>query len=47
MPNVVLEKSREVDPERMRRLSQSRNHTQLWMYVVVKVKFSAIKNSIT
>ena len=44
---MVLEKSGEVDPERMRRLSQSRNHTQLWMCVVVKVKFNVIKNSIT
>ena len=44
---MVLEKSGEVYPERMRRLSQSRNHTQLWICVVVKIKFSDMKNSIT
>ena len=36
----------EIAPDRMKRLSQSRNNIQLWMYLVVKVKFDAIKNNI-
>ena len=39
-------KSREIAPERMKRLSQSRNNTQLWMCLVVKVKSDAVKNNI-
>ena len=39
-------KSREIAPERMKRLGQSRNDTQLWMFLVVKVKSDAIKNNI-
>ena len=34
-------------PERMKTLGQSRNDTQLWMCLVVKVKSSAVKNNIT
>ena len=30
----------------MKQLGQSRNGAQLWMYLVVKVKSDAIKNSI-
>ena len=44
--HMILEKSREITPERMKRLSQSGNDAQLWMCLVVKVKFSAIKNNI-
>ena len=46
MSNILLEKSEEIAPERMKRLSQSGNNAQLWMYLVVKVKSNAIKNSI-
>ena len=35
-----------IAPERMKRLSPSGNDTQLWMYLVVKAKFIAIKNNI-
>ena len=35
---ILLEKSREIGPEGMKRLSQSRNNAQLWMRLVVKVK---------
>ena len=35
-----------IAPERMKRLGQSRNDTQLWMCLVVKVKSNAIKNNI-
>ena len=40
---LLLEKSGEIAPERMKRLSQSRNNTQLWMCLMVKVKCDAIK----
>ena len=43
---MLLEKSREIDPEGMKRLSQSGNSAQLWMCLVVKVKSDAVKNSI-
>ena len=35
-----------IAPERIKHLGQSRNNTQLWMYLVVKVKSNAVKNSI-
>ena len=33
-------------PERLKQLGQSRNDTQLWMCLVVKVKLDAVKNNI-
>ena len=39
-------KNREIAPYRMKRLGQSRNDTQLWMCLVVKVKFDAVKSNI-
>ena len=44
--NMLLGKSRETAPERMKQLSQSGNDTPLWMYLVVKVKLDAVKNNI-
>ena len=46
VPNMLLEKNREIAPEGMKRLSQSRNNTQLWICLVVKVKSDAVKNDI-
>ena len=46
IPNMLLEKSREIVPGRMKRLSQSGNNTQMCMYLVVKVKSDAVKNNI-
>ena len=43
---MILEKSGEIAPERIKKLSQSRNDAQLWICLLVKVKFSAIKNNI-
>ena len=43
---MLLGKSRGqllIVPERMKRLDQSRNDAQLWMCLVVKVKFSAVR----
>ena len=44
---MLLEKSREIAPKGMKRLSQSRSDAQLWMILVVKVKPDAIKNNVT
>ena len=43
--NMLLDKSREIAPGGKKRLSQNRNIAQLWMYLVVKVKFNSVKNS--
>ena len=45
MPNTLLEKSGEIAPEAMKRLSQSRNNSQLWMCLGVKVKSDAVKSN--
>ena len=42
---MLLEKSQEIAPERMKRLSQNGNEAQLWMCLVVKVKSYAVKNN--
>ena len=44
--NMLLEKSGEITPERMKRLSQSRNDPQIWSCLVVKVKSKTGKNDI-
>ena len=44
--NMLLEKIGEIAPERMKRLSQSRNDPQLWLCLVVKVKSNTRKNNI-
>ena len=43
--SMLLAKSRETAPKRMKRLGQKRNATQLWMCLVVKVKSDAVKNN--
>ena len=43
---MLLEKSGEIAPERMKRLSQSENKTQLYMWLVMEVKSNAVKNNI-
>ena len=45
MDSVVweMEKSRKILPVEIKRLSQSRNNAQLWMCLVVKVKFAAVR----
>ena len=47
--NMLLGKSRGqllIAPVRMKKLGQRGNNTQLWMCLVVKVKFEALKNNI-
>ena len=49
MSNMLLGKSGGqllVAPERMKWLGQSRNNAQLWMYLVVKVNYDAVRNNI-
>ena len=43
---MLLEKSGEITPERMKRQNQSKTNTQLWMRLVTEVKFDAVKNNI-
>ena len=46
--DMLLGKSRELllVPERKKLLGQSENDTQLWMFLVMKVKSDVAKNSI-
>ena len=36
----------QIAPERMKRLSPNINDAQMWMCLVVKIKFNAVKNNI-
>ena len=42
---MLLEKTGEITPERMKTQSQSKNNTQLWMWLVMEVKSNAVKNN--
>ena len=44
---MLLGKSPEIAPERMKRLGQSQNDASLWTCLVVNVKSDAVKNSNT
>ena len=46
VPHVLLEKSGEITPERMKGWSQSKRNTQLWMGLVLEAKFYDIKSNI-
>ena len=46
VPNMLLEISGELTPERMKRGSQSKNNTQLWVGLVMEVKSDAMKSNI-
>ena len=43
---MLLEKSEEIAPKRKKRLGQSRNKAQLWMYLVTTIKSNAVKKTI-
>ena len=45
-PNMLLEISGEITPERMKRWNQSENNAQLWMWLVMEVKSDAVKSNI-
>ena len=46
VPNLLLENSGEITPERMKGWSQSKNNIQLWMGLVIEAKFDAVKSNI-
>ena len=43
---MLLEIRGEITPDRMKRWSQSKNNTQLWMGLVMEVKSNAVKSNI-
>jgi len=45
--NMLLEISGEITPERMKGWSQSKNNTQLWMWLVIEAKSNAVKSNIS
>ena len=47
VPNMLLEISGEITPERMKSWSQSKNNTQLGMQLVIEARFDAVKSNIT
>ena len=46
VPNMLLKISREITPERMDGWSQSKNNTQLWMWLVIEARSDAVKSNI-
>ena len=46
VPNMLLQISGEITPERMKRRSQSKNNTQLPMGLVMEARSDAVKNNI-
>ena len=46
VPNMLMEISGEIIPERMKKWSQSKNNTQLWMGLVIEARSDAIKGDI-
>ena len=43
---MLLGESGEIAPERMTRLGQSRNKTQLWMQLVMEAQSKAVKSNV-
>ena len=41
-----LEISGEITPERMKLRNQSKNNTQLWMWLVIEARYDAVKSNI-
>ena len=46
VPNMLLEISGEITPERIKGWSQSKNNTQLWMWLMIDVKSDTVKSNI-
>ena len=46
VPNMLLEISGEITPERMKGWSQSKNTTQSWMWLVMEARSDALKSNI-
>ena len=45
-PQYATGEKQEIAPEEMKRLSQSGNDAQLWVYLEVEIKPNAVKNNI-
>ena len=45
VPNMLLENSGEITPDKTKRWNQRKNSNQLWICLVVKVKSHAVKNN--
>ena len=45
VPNMLLEISGEITPERMNRYSERKNNTQLWMWLGIEAKSDAVKSN--
>jgi len=43
---MLLENSGEITPERIKRWSQSKSNTQLWLLLVMEVKSNDVKKNI-
>ena len=43
---MLLEMSGEITPERMKRQNQTKNNTQLWMWLVMEARSDAVKRDI-
>ena len=43
--HMLQEISGEITPERMKRWSQSKNNTQLWMGLVIEARLNAVKSN--
>ena len=43
---MLWEKSREITPKGIKRRSQSKNNTQLWMGLVIEARSDAVKSNI-
>ena len=43
MPDMLLEISGEIIPERMKGWSQSKTNTLLWMGLVIEARFNAVR----
>ena len=46
VPNMLLEISGEITPERMKGWNHSKNNTQLWMGLVIEARSDAVKGII-
>ena len=46
VPNMLLEISGEITPERMKGWRQSKNNTQLWMGLVIEARSDAVESNI-
>ena len=47
VPNMLLEITGEITPERMKKRSQRKNNTQLWLWLVIDAKSDATKGNTT